>query len=181
MPVRIISHNMAGHKSDQGMCIDISETGVAFVTEADLSLTDVVELVFEAQEVSVGEALKERPDVSILPGISLQHVIVDISTLLPARIEDHLFVGVIGMQCSNHALDRVMEEGRAHSNLVAKAEVVSVVEEWLVLSDRLSLVVEDGPATSDPARVDCCPDLGTRPGLGFGSSFGSRGLGRRNS
>jgi len=47
MPVRIISHSMAGHKSNQGMCIDISETGVAFVTEADLSLTDVVELVFE--------------------------------------------------------------------------------------------------------------------------------------
>jgi PilZ domain len=48
MPLRIISHGMAGHKSDQGMCIDISETGVAFVTEADLNFTDVIELVFEA-------------------------------------------------------------------------------------------------------------------------------------
>jgi hypothetical protein len=45
--VRIISHAGRGEKCEEGMCIDISYAGVAFMTEADLNLTDVVELVFE--------------------------------------------------------------------------------------------------------------------------------------
>jgi hypothetical protein len=46
-PVRIISHVALREKCEEGMCIDISETGVAFMTDADLNLADVVELVFE--------------------------------------------------------------------------------------------------------------------------------------
>jgi hypothetical protein len=45
--VRIISQSALGEKCDEGICIDISYTGVAFMTEADLNLTDVFELVFE--------------------------------------------------------------------------------------------------------------------------------------
>jgi PilZ domain len=45
--VRIISHAAPRKKCEEGWCIDISETGVAFMTEADLDLTDVFELVFE--------------------------------------------------------------------------------------------------------------------------------------
>jgi PilZ domain len=45
--VRIISYAAQGEKCDEGICIDISYTGVAFMTEADLNLTDVFELVFE--------------------------------------------------------------------------------------------------------------------------------------
>jgi PilZ domain-containing protein len=46
-PVRIISHAAHREKCEEGMCIDISETGVAFMSKADLSPADVVELVFE--------------------------------------------------------------------------------------------------------------------------------------
>src|SRR5271157_203462 len=45
--VRIISHAALGEKCEEGICIDISYTGVAFMTEADLNPIDVFELVFE--------------------------------------------------------------------------------------------------------------------------------------
>ena len=45
--VRVVSHTALGEKCEEGMCIDISEGGIAFMTEAVLNLTDVVELVFE--------------------------------------------------------------------------------------------------------------------------------------
>jgi len=45
--VRIISHTALGEKCEEGVCIDISEAGVAFMTEADLNPIDVFELVFE--------------------------------------------------------------------------------------------------------------------------------------
>lgn len=46
-PVRIVSNAALGETCVEGTCIDICESGAAFMTEADLSLTDVVELVFE--------------------------------------------------------------------------------------------------------------------------------------
>ena len=45
--LHIVSHAAPREKREEGWCIDISETGVAFTTEADLDLTDVVELVFQ--------------------------------------------------------------------------------------------------------------------------------------
>jgi PilZ domain len=46
VPVQIISYGANKLNGAQGVCVDISEAGVAFVTEADLHLTDIVELVF---------------------------------------------------------------------------------------------------------------------------------------
>ena len=40
-------------------------------------------------------------------------------------------------------------------------------EERLVLANRLALVVEDGPAAADPARVDHGATFHQRPGLGL--------------
>jgi PilZ domain len=47
VPVQILSHGTTKQSCAQGVCIDISLAGVAFLTEADLHLTDIVELIFE--------------------------------------------------------------------------------------------------------------------------------------
>jgi hypothetical protein len=47
VPVQIISHGTAKQSCAEGVCVDISLAGVAFMTEADLHLTDIVELIFE--------------------------------------------------------------------------------------------------------------------------------------
>lgn len=47
VPVHIISYGTSNQKCAQGVCIDISAGGVAFITEADLHLTNLVELIFE--------------------------------------------------------------------------------------------------------------------------------------
>ena len=47
VPVQIVSHGTTKQNCAQGVCVDISLAGVAFLTEADLHLTDVVELIFE--------------------------------------------------------------------------------------------------------------------------------------
>jgi len=49
VPVQIISHGTRQHCA-QGVCVDISLAGVAFTTEADLHLTDIVELIFEPKD-----------------------------------------------------------------------------------------------------------------------------------
>ena len=88
------------------------------------------------------------------------------------------------MQRGDHALDRVVEQHRADADAHVELEAVGVGEEWLVLADRLALVVEDGPAAAHPARADIvrrhlrlairadddlavCIALGHRPGLGL--------------
>jgi PilZ domain len=47
--VQVISHELLGDKSYDGMCTDISEEGVAFETEANLFLQSMIELVFEIE------------------------------------------------------------------------------------------------------------------------------------
>jgi len=44
-PMKIIRHTPTGEKCDSGFCIDISLTGVAFLSEAELSVADIVQLV----------------------------------------------------------------------------------------------------------------------------------------
>ena len=58
------------------------------------------------------------------------------------------------MQRRDHPLDRIVEQDRTDPDLLAELEGVCVVEERLVLPDRLTFVVENGPAAADPARVD---------------------------
>ena len=47
VPVQIISHRTTTQNCAPGVCVDISLAGVAFLTDADLHLTDLVELIFE--------------------------------------------------------------------------------------------------------------------------------------
>ena len=44
-PMKIVRHTPTGEKYDSGFCIDISLTGAAFLSEAELNLADIVELV----------------------------------------------------------------------------------------------------------------------------------------
>ena len=57
------------------------------------------------------------------------------------------------MDCGDHVLDRVVAEDGADTDLVGELELVRRAEEGLVLADRLALVVENGPAAADPARI----------------------------
>jgi hypothetical protein len=52
MPLLIINHAVTGDLCDQGVSVDVSESGVAFETEANLSSWNLVELVFDANEES---------------------------------------------------------------------------------------------------------------------------------
>jgi PilZ domain len=52
MPVLIIHHSAAGEQRNEAISIDISESGVAFETEANLNSGNLVELVFDANEES---------------------------------------------------------------------------------------------------------------------------------
>ena len=54
MPVLIINHSATGEQFDaeEGVSIDISKSGVAFETEANLSSGNLVELVFDVNEES---------------------------------------------------------------------------------------------------------------------------------
>ena len=84
--------------------------------------------------------------------------VVDVVGGLLPGVEHHLLVGVVRVQRGDDALGRVVEQHRADADLTPNSNVsnMSVVraEERLVLADRLALVVEDGPAAADPARID---------------------------
>ena len=50
VPVLIINHAAVDDQFVEGVSIDISESGVAFETEADLNSGNLVELVFDVSE-----------------------------------------------------------------------------------------------------------------------------------
>lgn len=50
MPVLVITHGVTGDQYDEGISIDMSESGVAFETEANLTLGNLIDLVFEVNE-----------------------------------------------------------------------------------------------------------------------------------
>ena len=106
--------------------------------------------------------------------------VVDVVGGLLPGVEHHLLVGVVRVQRGDDTLGRVVEQHRADADLHTELEAVGGAEEGLVLADRLALVVEDGPAAADPARVDhgaaVRPSARARPG----SSSGSRGRSRRS-
>jgi len=49
IPLQIISHGVLDQKCVKGISLDISEDGVGFLTDADLDLTNIVELIFESK------------------------------------------------------------------------------------------------------------------------------------
>ncbi len=86
--------------------------------------------------------------------------VVDVVGGLLPRIENHLPVGVVGVQRGDDALGRVVEQHRADADADIELEAVGVGEEGLELADRLALVVEHRPAAADPARGPSRPGLG---------------------
>jgi hypothetical protein len=48
-PLLIITHGASGEQYDEGVSINVSESGVAFETEADLNLGNLADLIFEAE------------------------------------------------------------------------------------------------------------------------------------
>ena len=61
---------------------------------------------------------------------------------------------MVGVQRGYDPLEWVVEKDGADPDLLAKLEGMSVVEERFVFSDRLALVIENGPAAADPAWVN---------------------------
>src|SRR6266850_6035160 len=101
----------------------------------------------------VRQAIKEIPHVGIIAWINHKHRVVWVPGFLAPRIEDNFFPRVIGMQCSDQASNWVVEENRAGPDANIKLEARSVGEKRLVLTDRLALVIEYGPAAANPARA----------------------------
>ena len=60
-----------------------------------------------------------------------RHGVVDVPGGLLPRIEHHLFVGVVGVQRGDDALDRVVEQDRADADLHAELEAVRICA-WLL-------------------------------------------------
>src|SRR5262245_60451322 len=88
------------------------------------------------------------------------------------RVEHDFFVGVVGMNGGNNALDRVVTVNGAYPNHSAELELLplrKLAEKWFVLANRLALVVENGPAAADPAWIDHRPIInhGSRLRLNF--------------
>ena len=100
-------------------------------------------------------------------GVARRAGVVDVVGGLLPGVEHHLLVGVVRVQRGDDALGRVVEQHRADADRDAELEAVGGAEERLVLADRLALVVEDGPAAADPARVDHGAAFDQRPGLGL--------------
>ena len=88
-------------------------------------------------------------------GVARRAGVVDVVGGLLPGVEHHLLVGVVRVQRGDDALGRVVEQHRADADLRRRTRKPwRGAEEGLVLADRLALVVEDGPAAADPARVD---------------------------
>ena len=52
IPLRIVSHGALEQQRARGVCVDLSEAGVGFLTDADLNLTDIVELIPESRQTT---------------------------------------------------------------------------------------------------------------------------------
>lgn len=79
--------------------------------------------------------------------------IIYVVSYLPPGIEYYLFVGVVGMQGSNHSPDRIVKQNGAYTLGSGKLKTVGRTEKRLVLPDRFALIVKNSPARTDPARV----------------------------
>src|SRR5262249_20733203 len=97
--------------------------------------------------------------------------VVHVISFLPPRREYDLLISVVWVDRGDEAFERVVEQDRADADLNAEFKLVPLIcklaEEWLILADGLTFVVEDGPAAADPTRVDDRPALDQRPGLGL--------------
>src|SRR6266576_706043 len=109
------------------------------------------------------------------------HVIGD----LAPGVEDDFLVRVVRVQRRDDSLHRIIEQHRTDPNLRAELEPMALfgtlAEEGLVLTNWFPFVVEDRPATPNPARVDfrATFDQGARLGLNLLLNLSAESIGVR--
>ena len=81
----------------------------------------------------------------------MQDGVVGVPGVLPPTIDDGLGVGVVRCQSGDGPTHRVIQGRCPHPDQDRKLEPMSRAEEWLEGLDRMTLVVEDGPAATYPA------------------------------
>src|SRR5215472_15112934 len=73
-------------------------------------------------------------------------------------LEYNLLIGLIGVQCSNQSVGRIVAKNRTHACFYPELELVALArqlaEERLILPDRLTFVIENGPAAAHPSWID---------------------------
>src|SRR5205085_9796676 len=85
------------------------------------------------------------------PGVKSRHIVHIVGDLLPG-IKDSFLVCVIRIQRGNDTLDGIVEQNRTDTNLFPELKMMIHAKERLVLTNGFAFVIEDGPATADPAR-----------------------------
>src|SRR5919112_1273474 len=123
------------------------------------------------RQVRCAVGIDEEPlHISIAPEIEGDGVVDVVRRLLPG-IGDDFLPGMIRVQRRDDALERIVEQDGADTDLNTELESVAflreLAEKRLVLADGFSLVVEDGPAAAYPAQVDVWPAFDQRPRLGL--------------
>ncbi len=88
--------------------------------------------------------------IIINPGIH-EHSIVAVPGGLLPWVEQNLFVAVVGIDCADHAYQRVIEQGRADAMLFDAVAMV-IAEEGFKLLNRFAFVVVDVRSCTNPAR-----------------------------
>ncbi len=112
------------------------------------------------------QAQKEIANIAIGPRIADENGIVGIPGLLPPCVEDCFFKTVVGMQSRDYAIGRVVEQHRTDTRLPVELKKMAGGKERFVLANWLAFVVENCPATGDPARRNVIPHIRHRPPLG---------------
>ena len=68
-------------------------------------------------------------------------------------IKHYFFIGVIGMKCSDHTCNGIIEKSGADAYGYRKLEFLFGGEERFVPADDFSLVIKNGPATRNPSLL----------------------------
>src|SRR5690606_23859120 len=76
-----------------------------------------------------------------------------IRDLMPG-IKIGLVVSVVWIKCRDNPLQRIVEQNRADADHIAEFELMRIIEERLILTNGLALVVVYGPARADPPRIN---------------------------
>src|SRR6185295_3583962 len=58
---------------------------------------------------------------------------------------------MVGIQCCDYALDRVIKQNGAYSDFYGELKTMSIREVRLELTDWFALIVEDGPSGAGPS------------------------------
>src|SRR5215472_14880352 len=120
-----------------------------------------------------GQRSEKSSYIRISRWVRLKNCIVDIPRLQMPGIEYHLFISLIGINLCPHSFSRVIENNRAYTRRDPELKLVTLsgklAEERFILANRIALIIENGPAAPDPARINYWSSIHYRTGccLGF--------------